>query len=87
MKYLPWINLQTACNVYFWLIGSAAVVGALGPPLRRAVSPCGINHQASLNGTAGWLHCTQYIAGTTEGGRCSKIWDDPPRKLRKSKQS
>lgn len=38
VKYLPWVNLQTVCNAYFWIIGSAAVIGALGPPLRRAVS-------------------------------------------------
>ena len=38
IKYLPWINLQTVCNAYFWLIGSAAVTGALSGPLRQAVS-------------------------------------------------
>ena len=37
IKYLPGLNLQVACNIYFWIIGSAAVTGALGPPLRRAV--------------------------------------------------
>ena len=38
IKYLPWINLQTVSNAYFFLIGSAAVTGALLPPLRHAVS-------------------------------------------------
>lgn len=38
IKYLPWINLQTLSNAYFFLIGSAAVTGALLPPLRHAVS-------------------------------------------------
>lgn len=37
IKYLPWINLQTVSNAYFFLIGSAAVTGALLPPLRHAV--------------------------------------------------
>ena len=38
IKYLPWINLQTVSNAYFFLIGSAAVTGALLPPFRHAVS-------------------------------------------------
>lgn len=44
VKYLPWINLQTVCNAYFWLIGSAAVMGALRLPLRKAVRPSLSSH-------------------------------------------
>ena len=38
VKYLPWVNLQTVFNLYFWLVGTAAVTGAIAPPLRQAVS-------------------------------------------------
>ena len=32
---------QTALNAYFWLLGSFAVIGALGPLLRKVSGPMG----------------------------------------------
>ncbi|KAK9808724.1 hypothetical protein WJX72_002527 [[Myrmecia] bisecta] len=41
IKFFPDLNLQTLLNAYFWFIGSVAVAGALGAPLRNALGPLG----------------------------------------------
>ena len=40
VKFFPNLNLQAFLNLYFWLIGSIAIFGALQGPLRQSVGPC-----------------------------------------------
>lgn len=37
VKFFPNLNLQVFLNLYFWLIGSIAIFGALQSPLRQSV--------------------------------------------------
>ena len=37
VKFFPDISIEAFLNAYFWLIGSIAVAGAAGAPLRRVV--------------------------------------------------
>ena len=37
VKFFPNLSIEAFLNAYFWLIGSIAVAGAAGAPLRRAV--------------------------------------------------
>ena len=37
MKFFPDLSIEAFLNAYFWLIGSIAVAGAAGAPLRRVV--------------------------------------------------
>lgn len=39
VKFFPDLNLQAFLNLYFWLIGSIAIFGALQSPLRQSVGP------------------------------------------------
>ena len=39
VKFFPQLNVQAFLNLYFWLIGSIAIFGALQSPLKLAVSP------------------------------------------------
>ncbi len=41
VKFFPNLNLQAFLNLYFWLIGSIAIFGALQSPLRQSVSLLG----------------------------------------------
>lgn len=48
VKFFPNLNLQAFLNLYFWLIGSIAIFGALQSPLRQSAGPLG---QTSLQFT------------------------------------
>ncbi|DBA92291.1 hypothetical protein WJX79_003930 [Trebouxia sp. C0005] len=48
VKFFPNLNLQAFLNLYFWLIGSIAIFGALQSPLRQSAGPLG---QTSLHFT------------------------------------
>ena len=37
VKFFPNLSIEAFLNAYFWLIGSIAVAGAAGAPLRKAV--------------------------------------------------
>ncbi|KAL3154845.1 hypothetical protein ABBQ38_011386 [Trebouxia sp. C0009 RCD-2024] len=41
VKFFPDLNLQAFLNLYFWLIGSIAIFGALQSPLRQSAGPLG----------------------------------------------
>lgn len=38
IKFFPTLSIESFLNAYFWLIGSIAVAGAAGAPLRSLVS-------------------------------------------------
>jgi minor histocompatibility antigen H13 len=40
IKFFPDLSIEAFLNAYFWLIGSIAVAGAAGAPLRRVVRQC-----------------------------------------------
>lgn len=44
IKLFPDLSLQRFLNIYFWLIGTVAVIGNVAPPLRRAVRICFLHH-------------------------------------------
>lgn len=53
VKFFPNLNLQVFLNLYFWLIGSIAIFGALQSPLRQSVgSPEPLSPHPSPTNTA-----------------------------------
>ena len=56
IKYLPQLSLQLVFNAYFWLLGSIAVAGSAGPPLRLLV------HLLSLSLSPPFLHPLRQVA-------------------------
>jgi hypothetical protein len=54
LKFFPDLNLQTIFDAYFWLLGSVAVVGGFGPPMRTLVGARACVH---CGGVGGWGGC------------------------------
>ncbi|EIE25839.1 peptidase A22B, signal peptide peptidase [Coccomyxa subellipsoidea C-169] len=54
IKFFPDLSLQRFLNIYFWLIGSIAIVGNVAPPLRRAAGELG-ECTIPLTFPEGWL--------------------------------
>ncbi|BDA44066.1 probable minor histocompatibility antigen H13 [Coccomyxa sp. Obi] len=54
IKFFPDLSLQRFLNLYFWLIGSIAIVGNVAPPLRRATGELG-SPSIPVTFPDGWL--------------------------------
>lgn len=54
IKYLPNFSIQTLIDVYFWLLGSYAIGGALVPIARQISGPAG-KPSLVFNPPEGWL--------------------------------
>ncbi len=54
IRFLPDINISTFLNGYFWLLGSFAGVGALGPVFKQIGGPLA-DKTLSLDVPEGWI--------------------------------